>query len=100
MKKAVIVLGGKQHLVAEGTILDVENLGETKNLKLEPLLVIDGESVLIGRPSLKKPLVSAEVIEAVKGDKVVSIRFKAKKRVEKRRGHRQKLSRIRISSIA
>jgi large subunit ribosomal protein L21 len=99
MKKAVVELGSKQYLVEEGSVLDVEHLGDQKTLKLKPLLVIDGESVLVGRPRLDKPTVNMAVNETVKGEKVIAIRFKAKKRVEKRRGHRQTLSRVKVVSI-
>lgn len=100
-KKAVILSGGHQYLVTEGLELEVEKVGDEKKLSFEALLVIDGEKVSVGSPTVTGAKVSAEVLEAeVKADKVVAIRYKAKKRVNKRRGHRQKLSRIKIISIA
>lgn len=100
MKKAVILSGGHQFLVSEGEELEVEKLGSEKKLEFEALLVIDGENISVGAPAVVGVKVAAEVVEAeVKADKVVSIRYKAKKRVNKRRGHRQKLTRIRISKI-
>lgn len=101
MKKAVILTGGHQYLVVEGEELEVEKLGSDKKAEFEALLVIDGENISIGAPNVVGVKVAAEVIEAeVKADKVVVIRYKAKKRVNKRRGHRQKLTRIRITKIA
>jgi large subunit ribosomal protein L21 len=102
MKKAVIATGGKQYLVTEGETLQVELLkADGKSVAFEPLLVIDGDSVQIGAPAVDKIKVSADVVNAdVMADKVTSIRYKAKKRVHKVRGHRQHLSEIKITKIA
>lgn len=101
MKKAVITTGGHQYLVSEGDVLDVEKLGGDKKLSFEPMLVIDGETVKVGTPNVAGAKVTAEIVEAeVLADKVVAIRYKAKKRVNKVRGHRQKLTRIKIGKIA
>ena len=101
MKKAVIQTGGKQYVVIEGETLNVELLHtEDSSVSFEPLLVIDGDDVQIGVPTLNK-LVVAEIVNADKqADKVTSIRYKAKKRVHKVRGHRQHQTIIKIKSIA
>src|SRR5581483_572405 len=89
-KKAVIQTGGKQYLVSEGEELEVELLDPSKNAVFDALLVIDGETAKVGAPFVEGAKVNAEIIEqVVKADKVVAIRYKAKKRVHKRRGHRQ-----------
>jgi large subunit ribosomal protein L21 len=101
MKKAVIATGGKQYIVSEGDTLQVELLTQEKTATFEPLLVIDGESVQVGTPTVTGAKVTAKVDEQdVKTEKVVSIRYKAKKRVNKTRGHRQRKSTITISKIA
>lgn len=102
MKKAVIVTGGKQYLVSEGETLGVELLKAVeKTASFEPLLVVDGEKVAVGTPAVKGAKVTAEVVEADRQtDKVTAIRYKAKKRVHKVRGHRQHKSVIRITKIA
>ncbi len=101
MKKAVITTGGHQYLVSEGDVLDVEKLGSDKKLSFEPMLVIDGETVKVGTPNVNGAKVTAEIVEPeILADKVVAIRYKAKKRVNKVRGHRQKLTRIKIGKIA
>lgn len=102
MKKAVINTGGKQYLVSEGEIVKIELLKQPgKTVSFEPLLVIDGEDVQIGLPSLDKAKVTAEVLEAdVQADKVTAIRYKAKKRVRKVRGHRQHQTILKITKIA
>ena len=100
MKKAVISTGGKQYLVAEGEELEVELLKPAKNTVFEALLVIDGEKTSVGTPTVSGVQIKADVLEeVVKQDKVTAIRYKAKKRVHKRRGHRQKLTRVKISKI-
>lgn len=102
MKKAVIATGGKQYLVNEGEILDVELLkADSKTVSFEPLLVIDGENITVGTPVVDRVKVSAELVAAdVQADKVTSIRYKAKKRVHTVRGHRQHHTTIKITKIA
>ena len=102
MKKAVIATGGKQYLVSEGETLEVELLhADSKTVSFEPLLVIDGDTVSVGAPTVAKAKVSAEVVnEDVKAEKVTAIRYKAKKRVHKVHGHRQHHTAIKITAIA
>lgn len=101
MKKAVITTGGKQYLVSEGDTLEVELLGADKTATFEPLMVIDGEKIQVGAPTVTGAKVTAEVVaDNVKADKVVSIRYKAKKRVKTIRGHRQQHTEIKITKIA
>ncbi|MGB4420314.1 MAG: 50S ribosomal protein L21 [Candidatus Saccharimonadales bacterium] len=101
MTKAVVKIGGKQYIVAEKETLMVDLLPEgTKELNLDALLVIDGDKTRVGKPTVKDVVVKAKVTEdLVKGDKVRVIRYKAKKRVHKETGHRQKYSKIEIVSI-
>lgn len=101
MKKAVIATGGKQYLVSEGDEVRVELLKTDKAVTFEPLLVIDGDKVEVGTPTVSGVSVKADVIEAEdKADKVVAIRYKAKKRVRKVRGHRQRQTVIKITKIS
>jgi large subunit ribosomal protein L21 len=101
MKKAVITTGGKQYLVAEGDELEVELLEPEKTAVFEALLLINGDKTSVGAPTVGGTQVKADVIEQiVKDDKVTAIRYKAKKRVHKRRGHRQRHTRIKIKSIS
>ncbi|MEO7904237.1 MAG: 50S ribosomal protein L21 [Candidatus Saccharimonadales bacterium] len=101
MTKAVVKVGGKQFIVAEKETLLVDLLPEgTKELTLDALLVIDGDKTTVGTPVVKGVTVKATVIDdLVKGDKIRIIRYKAKKRVHKEMGHRQKYSRVEITSI-
>ncbi len=100
MKKAVIYTGGKQYLVHEGEQLEVELLSPAPKASFEPLLVIDGDSINIGSPYVAGAKVDAEIVDQlVKGEKVVAIRYKAKKRVHKTKGHRQRHTLIKINKI-
>lgn len=101
MKKAVIATGGKQYLVAEGETLDVELIKDTNGkLTFEPLLVIDGDKSTVGAPTVANIKVAATIVAAdTQQDKVTSIRYKAKKRVRTVRGHRQRLTTLKIESI-
>jgi large subunit ribosomal protein L21 len=99
--KAVVKVGGKQYVVAEKETLLVDRLPDgTKELTLDAMLVIDGDKTTVGTPLVKGVAVKAKVVEdEVKGDKLRVIRYKAKKRVHKEMGHRQKYSRIQVASI-
>ena len=99
--KAVVKISGKQYIVSEKESLLVDLLPEgTKELTLDALLVMDGDKTTVGTPIVKGVVVKAKVIDdLVKGDKLRVIRYKSKKRVHKEIGHRQKYSRIEITSI-
>ncbi|NCU34072.1 50S ribosomal protein L21 [Candidatus Saccharibacteria bacterium] len=101
MKKAVVKVGGKQFIVSEKETLLVDLLPQgTKELKLDALMLIDGDKVEVGTPIVKGVKVSAKVVdELVKGEKLRVIRYKAKKRVHTEIGHRQKYTKIEITSI-
>ena len=100
--KAVIEVGNKQYIVAKGDKLkiDLQPAG-TKKLTLDPLMVFDEKEVKVGTPTVTGAKVEAKVLdERVLGEKLQVVRFKAKKRVKKINGHRQKHTLIEISSVA
>lgn len=100
--KAIITVAGKQYIVAEKQTLNVDLLDEaTKTLDIEPMMVFDDKTATVGKPTVKGAKVTAKVVEPlVKGEKLQVIRFKAKKRVKKITGHRQKYTQIEITKIA
>lgn len=102
MKKAVVLISGKQYIVAEKETLRVDLLPEgTKELETGALLVMDGDDVKVGKPEVEGVKVKAKVVEElVKGEKIRVIRYKSKKRVHKEIGHRQKYSVIEIEKIS
>jgi len=98
--KAVISTGSKQYLVQEGDVLEVEKLLASESLNFKPLLVIKDDQISIGQPLLDNFQVTASIVnQEVLDDKVLSIRYKAKKRVKTVRGHRQIKTQIKITSI-
>lgn len=99
--QAVVKISGKQYIVSEKESLLVDLLPEgTKELTLDALLVMDGDKTTVGTPTVKGVVVKAKVIDdLVKGDKLRVIRYKSKKRVHKEVGHRQKYTKIEITSI-
>lgn len=98
---AIIETGGKQYRVCVGDVLDVERLeaevGATVELKA--LMTGEGENVTVGAAAEGK-VVKATVVSQVKAPKVVVFKYKAKKNVRKKIGHRQNYTRIKIDSIA
>ena len=100
-KKAVIQTGGHQYLVTEGQQLEVDLLEPGKSASFEVLMLIDGETVKVGNPLVDGVKATADITEqVVKAEKVTAIRYKAKKRVHKTRGHRQKHTLVKITKIA
>lgn len=101
MKKAVIKSGGNQYVVSEGDTIEVDLIKNAKkSVEFTPLLVIDGGKTTIGKPEISGAKVTADVVAADKqAEKVTSIRFKAKKRVKKVRGHRQHQTHLKIKKI-
>ncbi|MDR2462263.1 MAG: 50S ribosomal protein L21 [Verrucomicrobiales bacterium] len=99
---AVIRTGGKQYKVASGEVLDVELIsaeaGSTAKFD-EVLLVADGDTVKVGQPTVSGASVSAEVVGQVKGDKVVAFKFRRRKGYHRTVGHRQKLTRVKITGV-
>jgi large subunit ribosomal protein L21 len=99
---AVIKTGGKQERVEEGQTLAVELLGaaEGDEVVFEPVLVVDGETVLSRRQELAAARVSARVIGATKGPKVRGFTYKPKTRARRNWGHRQRYTTIEITGIS
>ncbi len=97
---AVVKTGGKQYRVEEGQTLDVERLGEPgTDVSLDPVLLVDGDTVLATPAQLQGATVSATVLEEVKGPKINGFVYKNKSNNRKRYGHRQTLARIEITGI-
>lgn len=99
--KAVVKIAGKQYIASEKETLMVDLLPEgTKELELDALMVIDGDKTTVGTPLVKGVKVKANVVEErMLGQKLRVIRYKAKKRVHKEIGHRQKYTKLEIVSI-
>lgn len=102
MAYAVIRTGGKQYKVAEGDTLEVEKIdGEAggKTQFNDVLLVAGDGGVKIGAPLVKGASVTADVVDETKGDKVVAFKYRKRKGYHRTVGHRQKLTRVKITAI-
>ena len=98
---AVIQTGGKQYKVSENQVLDVEKLdrAEGDQVELDVLMVSDGKTVKTGSPVLSNVKCVAEVVAHGKADKIVVFKYKPKKNVRRKQGHRHPFTRIKIVSI-
>lgn len=100
MKQAVIEAGGKQHIVSKNQEIMIERVGDKKQITFQPLLVFDEKNTKVGTPYVEGAKVTAKVLDLeTKGNKVIATRYKPKKRVHKRQGHRQRYSRVKITGI-
>jgi large subunit ribosomal protein L21 len=99
---AVLKTGGKQYKVQSGDVLRVEKLAADAGDKIQfnEILMIGGESPVIGAPLVAGAAVQADVIDQIKGDKVINFVKRRRKHSSKRtKGHRQKLTLLRITDI-
>jgi large subunit ribosomal protein L21 len=101
--KATIKTQGQQFTVTEGDILFVNRYPNTEAGQIieikEVLAAGEGVDYKVGRPTLAGAIVSAKILENKRGDKVIVFKKKKRKGYEKKRGHRQELSVIKIQSI-
>jgi large subunit ribosomal protein L21 len=98
---AVIATGGKQYRVEEGQRLDVERLAAAEGeVELQPVLVVDGASVLATPAQLGGASVRAKVVGDARGPKIDGFTYKPKSNNRRRWGHRQKYTTIEITTIS
>jgi len=98
---AIIASGGKQHKVAVGDTIYVEKLdvAEGKKVTFDTLMYSDGKKVQIGTPLVKGVKVEGKVLKQVRGKKVIVFKYKPKKNIRKKQGHRQNYTSVEITSI-
>ena len=99
---AVIMTGGKQYRVKVGDVLAVEKLDLEPGRKAHfdrVLLIEDGEAVHVGAPTLDSAMVLGLVLENFKDEKVLVFKKKRRKQFRRTRGHRQPLTKVRITKI-
>ncbi len=101
MVYAVVRAGGRQEKVEVGTIVTMDRIKADKdgNVQLIPVLLVDGENITSDAKSLAKVTVTAEVLNDLRGPKIVIQKFKNKTGYKKRQGHRQELTRVKITGI-
>jgi large subunit ribosomal protein L21 len=98
---AIVETGGKQYKVSAGVTVDVERLsvdaGELVELD-RVLMVVDGEEVMVGSPTVEGAVVRATVLDEIKGKKVRTFKYRGTK-YRRRRGHRQYYTRLQVNDI-
>jgi large subunit ribosomal protein L21 len=100
MSYAIVKTGGKQYRVQQGQYLLIERLPDDDGakIKLEPLLYVDGDTVLDG-DDLGKVNIEARILAHERGPKLRIVKFKPKRGYKRRNGHRQELTRIEVTEI-
>ncbi|AEB06974.1 LSU ribosomal protein L21P [Coriobacterium glomerans PW2] len=98
---AIVSTGGKQYKVATDDIITVERIEGAAGEKIElPVSFLnDGKKIVTDPAKLGRAKVTAEILEHFLGDKQLVFKFKKRKRYHRLKGHRQQLSRIRITKI-
>ncbi len=99
---AVLKTGGKQYKVQAGDVLRVEKLAADAGEKIQfnDVLMVGGESTVVGAPFVDGAAVQADVIDQIKGEKVIKFVKRRRKHSSKRTvGHRQKLTLVRVTDI-
>ncbi len=102
MVYAVVRAGGRQEKVEVGTIVTMDRKKADKdgNVQLPAVLLVDGENITSDAASLANVTVTAEVLGDLRGPKIVIQKFKNKTGYKKRQGHRQELTRVKVTEIA
>jgi large subunit ribosomal protein L21 len=98
---AIVKAGGRQEKVSVGDIVVVDRVsaGVGESLELPALLLVDGEKVTTDAAKLAKVKVTAEVVRDEKGPKITILRYKNKTGYRRRQGHRQQLTRLKVTGI-
>jgi large subunit ribosomal protein L21 len=99
---AVIKTGGKQYRVAKDDVVTIERVAGEAGAKVEfteVLMVGSGESVKVGAPTVAGARVTAELVGQVRGEKLIAFKKRRRKNSRRKKGHRQDLSTVRITTI-
>ena len=98
---AIIATGGKQYKVSEGDVIKVEKLGVEAGsaVVFDQVLVVSGDDVKVGNPTVAGATVEATAVGDVKGKKVIVYKYKRKTGYHKKNGHRQAYTKVQINKI-
>ena len=99
---AVIKTGGKQYRVAKDDLVTIEKVPGDAGAKVEfdqVLMVGSGAGVKVGTPTVSGAKVTAELVEQTRGPKLIAFKKRRRKNSRRKKGHRQDLSTVRITSI-
>lgn len=102
MRYAIVESGGKQYKAVEGDVIQVDRLpvetGEKVTLDTV-LLMVDGDQIQVGTPSVNGVSVNATVVDQIKGPKLVIFNYRPKKRYRVKTGHRQNYTLLKVDLI-
>jgi large subunit ribosomal protein L21 len=98
---AVFKTGGKQYRVAAEDVLEVDKIKGAPGEIVEfgEVLVVGGDSVTLGAPTIAGATVAAEVLEQARGPKIIAFKKRRRKNSRRKRGHRQEFTLLRITEI-
>jgi large subunit ribosomal protein L21 len=102
MRFAIVESGGKQYRAVEGRTIEVDRLPVDAGKKFDfehVLLMADGDDVLVGTPTVSDILVKVTVVDHIKGPKIDRFKYRPKKRIRVRGGHRQQFTRLSVDFI-
>ena len=102
MRFAIVESGGKQYRAIEGQTIEVDRLPVEAGKKFDVervLLMADGDNVLVGTPTVSDILVKVTVVDHTKGPKIDRFKYRPKKRIRVRGGHRQQYTRLLVDFI-
>jgi large subunit ribosomal protein L21 len=102
MRTAIVESGGKQYRAVEGSTIDVDRLALEVGKSFDfdrVLMMLDEDVVMVGTPTVGEIKVSATVVEHVQGPKVISFKYRPKKRIRVKGGHRHQYTRLMIDFI-
>lgn len=98
---AIIKTGGKQYRVAKDDVIDVELLSAEPGgeVEFDILFIHDGSSAHVGEPLVAGYVVKGQVLDQVRGPKIVSMKYQPRENRPRKWGHRQKYLRVKITEI-
>ncbi|MBT5953092.1 50S ribosomal protein L21 [bacterium] len=99
---AVIESGSKQFLIEKDTIIEIEKIEGEENSEItfeNVLLVNDGEKTNVGTPNVKGASVKGVILEQKRDKKITVFKFKKKTGYQKKQGHRQSLTKVKIVDV-
>ena len=98
---AVIKTGGTQYRVAADDVIQVDPVGGDPGeiIQFGEVLLLGGEQVTLGQPTVAGASVAAEVLEQGRGPKIIAFKTRRRKNSRRKRGHRQEFTRVRVTEI-
>jgi large subunit ribosomal protein L21 len=99
---AIVATGGKQLKVAAGDVVTVEKLDAAagENVTFDVIFLADEDTIVVDPTELASAVVTGEVLEHFKGEKAIIFKFKKRKGYKRLKGHRQQLTKVRITDVS